>query len=87
MRMKTFNVKKCIVVLSFAAILLLGIPLHAQSGLSFVNSVDYASAGYTPLSVAVADVNGDGKPDLLVTNICVSSSSCGHGTVSVLLGL
>jgi hypothetical protein len=36
-------------------------------------------------SIAVADVNGDGNPDLLVANQCGNSSNC-SGTVSVLLG-
>ncbi len=36
--------------------------------------------------MVVADVNGDGKPDLVVTNECASSSNCANGTVSVLLG-
>jgi hypothetical protein len=37
-------------------------------------------------TVTVADVNGDGKPDLLVTSGCISNSNCGNGTVGVLLG-
>jgi hypothetical protein len=54
--------------------------------LDFASAVVYGSGGDQALSVAVADVNGDGKPDLLVTNSCVSSSNCANGTVSVLLG-
>jgi hypothetical protein len=36
-------------------------------------------------SVNIADLNGDGKPDLLVTNKC-SDSGCTNGSISVLLG-
>jgi hypothetical protein len=46
----------------------------------------FSSGGYGAESVAVADVNGDGKLDLLVTNACISSFDCGSGTVGVLLG-
>jgi hypothetical protein len=33
----------------------------------------------------VADVNDDGKPDVLATNVCASSSSCLNGSVGVLV--
>jgi Bacterial Ig-like domain (group 3)/FG-GAP-like repeat/FG-GAP repeat len=46
----------------------------------------YNSGGFQTASLAVADVNGDGQPDLLVANSCASSTSCINGSVGVLLG-
>jgi hypothetical protein len=51
---------------------------------TFKTPVSYGSGGYGATSVAVADVNGDSKPDLLVTNTCAFQSNC--ATVGVLLG-
>jgi len=55
----------------------------------FLPPVTYGSGGLAPNSVAVADVNGDGKPDIVVGN-CASTSSAdcgdGDGVVGVLLG-
>jgi hypothetical protein len=54
---------------------------------TFRRVVTYSSGGGDPWSVAVADVNGDGKLDLLVANECaVNSVSCSEGSVGVLLG-
>jgi hypothetical protein len=44
------------------------------------------SGGVGALSIALADVNGDGKPDLLVANDCASLVVCTNGSVTVLLG-
>jgi hypothetical protein len=59
-------------------------PIH------FASAVSYALGGYGATSVAIADVNGDGRPDLVVANNC-DSPGCGsasnyNGAVSVLLG-
>ena len=57
-------------------------PGSKKPGLSFATAVVYDSGGSGADSVAVADVNGDGKPDLLVANEGNGST----GSVSVLLG-
>jgi hypothetical protein len=54
---------------------------------TFKPAVSYSSAGQESYSVAVGDINGDGKPDLVVTNFCaVNSLNCTNGSVGVLLG-
>ena len=50
-------------------------------------AVAYASGGTNPVSVAIADVNGDRMPDLVVANQCADGTNCaGGGSVGVLLG-
>jgi VCBS repeat protein len=51
---------------------------------TFHAAVGYNSGAQGTVSVAVADVNGDGKPDLIVANFC-ASNTCTKGSVGVLL--
>ncbi len=54
---------------------------------TFKPVVTYSSGGAQPSSVVVSDVNGDGKPDLIVTSYCTVNGPCpGEGVVGVLLG-
>ena len=52
----------------------------------FLEAPLFSSGGFSANSVAVADVNGDGKPDLLVANFCTAAPCEGDGNVGVLLG-
>jgi hypothetical protein len=50
---------------------------------TFQDAVSYGSGGSDPTSVAIGDVNGDGKADVMVANLC--SPDCANGTIGVLL--
>src|SRR5580658_260781 len=64
---------------------LVGVLLGQGDG-TFKSVVKYDSGGYGAFSVAVADVNGDGKPDLVVANVCANSNCTSGGSVAALLG-
>ena len=55
-----------------------------QGGGRFASETHYVSAGPQPAAVAVADVNGDGIPDLVVASFGNGTSD--NGEIGVLLG-
>jgi hypothetical protein len=52
---------------------------------TFRPAFTYSSGGSFAGAVAIADVNADGKPDLLVANLCTNTCAVASGTVGVLL--
>src|SRR6266446_10684165 len=52
---------------------------------TFQAAVNY-TVGSSPQGIATADVNADGKPDIISADECGDDLECRKGTVSVLLG-
>jgi len=53
---------------------------------TFQTAQTYSSAGFEADSVAVTDVNGDGRADLVVSSLCQGASNCDNGFVQTLIG-
>jgi hypothetical protein len=62
-----------------------GIMLGNGDG-TFQKAVTYGTGTASPRFVVVADVNGDGKPDLVVANRCIDGGCLIEAVVAVLLG-
>src|SRR5206468_3093783 len=53
---------------------------------TFQAAQSFPTAGLNPVTVAVGDFNGDGRPDLAVTNGANTTSGAVPGNLAVLLG-
>jgi len=62
------------------------VPAKSQASGLFKPAFTYSSGGAVGVRVAVADINADGKPDLVVANYYACSNCTGNGSVGVLLG-
>jgi len=62
-----------------------GSPFAIAGTASFRPAVPYKTSGYSPYSVAIADVNGDGTPDLIIANQQQTKTDPA-GSISVMLG-
>jgi FG-GAP-like repeat/FG-GAP repeat len=63
------------------------VAVYLQNGANpghFLPASTYA-VGNDPVSVAVADLDGDGRPDVVTANAILSANGAGNSTVSVLL--
>ena len=64
---------------------------QTSQAVSFSPAADYSTVGFAPYAVAIADVNGDGAPDMIVANACTGTTNgvdcaTNYGSVVVLLG-
>jgi Big-like domain-containing protein/VCBS repeat protein len=70
---------------AFIAVIAFFIPITLTASTLFQPAQVYGSGGCSSNSLAVADVNGDGKLDVVVVNLCLTTNNC-HGGIGVLLG-
>lgn len=67
-------------------LLLFSLPLDLKAGTLFKPAITYPSGGDNAVSIAVADINGDGNLDVVVSNYFACDSCITNGAVGVLLG-
>jgi hypothetical protein len=85
---------KPIVLLLCSLLSLLLLATASWGATNFFQPVQhYPSGGWRAVSTAIADVNGDGRWDLLVANQCIADDHCdlysggiGRGAIGVLIG-
>ncbi len=82
--------RRSLLPLVYPCLFLLSIAQHLGAStpqLNFAAPVRYSPGGNGPNSVAIADLNGDGKLDIVVSNWCINNTvPCPNGAVAVLLG-
>jgi len=93
MRNLAFKSRRTVMFWTFSLIVLMvaTAPLAEATLVRFAKPTAYPSGGGWLESIAVADLNGDGHPDIVVANLCDSQWDCGDikfaiGKVGVLLG-
>jgi len=63
-----------------------GTVLQRPDSPGFLSPVTYSTGADNPFSMAIADINSDGKPDLIVANQCTGPDFCGFpGVLGILL--
>jgi hypothetical protein len=62
----------------------IGVLLGRSDG-TFDPAITFSSGAYNTTEIAIADLNGDGMPDVVAANQCAPAGDCTTGSVSVLL--